>query len=318
MILIISRTEDLSTDYCVEWFRYLGVDVKRINENSSLNLLQKIVPKDETVQIKLEISSVDLNEISFVWFRRGHILHRHRQMTTRQEDSFLPQGYSSIDHYLENENNSLTEFLYHRLSLKKHLSNPQNYNSNKIIALYAAVEAGLAIPQTIITNKKADVESYLGHENKIMTKPIQDSLSVIYNDKVYIPIPRILELEMKHESNFHYTLFQEYIDKQYEVRVFFIYDRYYAAAILSNQALVDNKHSRIVPYNLPDEVLNKLKDFNAKMGLDTGSIDLLVDGDGRFIFLEVNPVGQFDYVAKNCNYQIEKEIVEQIIAHNGK
>ena len=44
------------------------------------------------------------------------------------------------------------------------------------------------------------------------------------------------------------------------------------------------------------------------LGLDSGSIDMVVTKEGDFVFLEVNPVGQFNQVSKPCNYFLEKEI----------
>jgi D-alanine-D-alanine ligase-like ATP-grasp enzyme len=46
----------------------------------------------------------------------------------------------------------------------------------------------------------------------------------------------------------------------------------------------------------------------ALLKLNTGSIDLIVNTTGEYIFLEVNPVGQFGMVSSPCNYYLEREI----------
>ena len=46
------------------------------------------------------------------------------------------------------------------------------------------------------------------------------------------------------------------------------------------------------------------------MGINTGSIDLIYSLSNEYVFLEVNPQGQFDWLSKNCNYYIEKDIAE--------
>ena len=66
--------------------------------------------------------------------------------------------------------------------------------------------------------------------------------------------------------------------------------------------------NRYVPFSIPKSIESKLKLFMKKLDLKTGSIDLIVTPNDEYVFLEVNPVGQFDFVSVNCNYYIEKEI----------
>ena len=47
--------------------------------------------------------------------------------------------------------------------------------------------------------------------------------------------------------------------------------------------------------------------------LSTGSIDLVVDINDVYYFLEVNPVGQFGMVSSPCNYNIEKKLVNTLL-----
>ena len=53
-----------------------------------------------------------------------------------------------------------------------------------------------------------------------------------------------------------------------------------------------------------------------QLQLESGSIDMVVTPNNEYVFLEVNPVGQFDYVSKLCNYFIEKEIAVKLIEMN--
>lgn len=47
--------------------------------------------------------------------------------------------------------------------------------------------------------------------------------------------------------------------------------------------------------------------------LNSGSIDMLVSKKNEYIFLEVNPIGQFAQVSYPCNYYIQKEIASELI-----
>ena len=68
------------------------------------------------------------------------------------------------------------------------------------------------------------------------------------------------------------------------------------------------KPNRCLPFKLPEEIKCKLVQFNKIMNLDTGSIDMIVTPDNKFYFIEVNPIGQFGWVSKNCNYRLEEKI----------
>jgi glutathione synthase/RimK-type ligase-like ATP-grasp enzyme len=46
--------------------------------------------------------------------------------------------------------------------------------------------------------------------------------------------------------------------------------------------------------------------------LDTGSIDIVRTTDGRYVFLEVNPVGQFGMVSVPCNYNLELKVAKYL------
>ena len=51
--------------------------------------------------------------------------------------------------------------------------------------------------------------------------------------------------------------------------------------------------------------------------LETGSLDLVKTIDGRLVFLEVNPVGQFGMVSIPCNYHLERNIAAALTTRLG-
>ena len=44
--------------------------------------------------------------------------------------------------------------------------------------------------------------------------------------------------------------------------------------------------------------------------LNMGTLDFIVTKNDEFIFLEINPVGQFTDLSYNCNYYVEKKIAQ--------
>jgi glutathione synthase/RimK-type ligase-like ATP-grasp enzyme len=112
------------------------------------------------------------------------------------------------------------------------------------------------------------------------------------------------------------------VEKEYELRVFALAGELYAMAIFSQsdpQTRTDfrrynrEKPNRTVPFRLAPETAERIRRLLADLGLETGSLDLLQARDGRELFLEVNPVGQFGMVSKPCNYHLERKVAELLL-----
>jgi len=123
-------------------------------------------------------------------------------------------------------------------------------------------------------------------------------------------------------DEFFPSLFQKNISKKYELRVFYLNKKFYSMAIFSqndSQTKTDfrnynfEKPNRNVPYSLPRVVKVKINKLMKVLELETGSLDLLVDENDDYYFLEINPVGQYGMVSYPCNYYLDKIIAEELI-----
>ena len=74
----------------------------------------------------------------------------------------------------------------------------------------------------------------------------------------------------------------------------------------------DGNPQRKVPYKLPKSEEKKLIALMEELDLNTGSIDIIVDINNNYIFLEVNPVGQFGMTSVPCNYYLERKIAKTL------
>ena len=74
--------------------------------------------------------------------------------------------------------------------------------------------------------------------------------------------------------------------------------------------------NRFVPYKIPSFVEAKLRNVFDELQINTGSVDLVKDINGNYIFLEINPIGQFGMTSIPCNYNLEKKIAEYLIKND--
>lgn len=315
MVLILSEEEDVSTDYAVEWFRYYNIPFIRLNDRTSFNALRSIEFNGPEQEIVFEIDGkqMDLDDITGVWFRRGFIQFASGFFNVSEQGSAITEQIARL---LQQENQTLVEYLVHRLLEKKSLNSQFYYNSNKLITLMYAARVGLKIPPGIVTNSLQPVEVSLGNDvREIIAKPVQDIFALKIGASMQSQYTEVLANYSVIPDRFYYTMFQQRIKKKYELRVFFIKNEFYACAIFTDA--VDGRdlnagqeQARIVPFKLPDEQIEKLIRLNGFLGLDSGSIDILVDQQQQYYFLEVNPVGQYDYVSKAGNYCLDEKIAQ--------
>lgn len=117
------------------------------------------------------------------------------------------------------------------------------------------------------------------------------------------------------------SVFQEKLDKELEIRTFFLNGKCYSMAIFSqldSQTSVDFRkynlttNNRNVPYQLSRMLEEKITKLMDELKLNTGSIDIIKTKDGRYVFLEVNPVGQYGMTSFPCNYHLDRKIAEYL------
>jgi glutathione synthase/RimK-type ligase-like ATP-grasp enzyme len=111
------------------------------------------------------------------------------------------------------------------------------------------------------------------------------------------------ELELLDSVRLVPCLFQEYVPKRLELRVTVIGDEVFAAEIHSQdheQARVDwhGQYDGVSfrKATLPAEVADRCLALARGYGLNYSAIDLVLTPDGRYVFLENNPNGQFRFV----------------------
>jgi ATP-GRASP peptide maturase of grasp-with-spasm system len=314
MILIISIEFDQTTYEVVEWIKLLSnEEVLVLNENNSITEIFISIGNEDINDITLNTMCGDeivLNKITSVWMRKGQIFF---------EEAFDSNTIDIIDKNRKNDNNIINEYIYHLLNNRHMIGEPNNTDINKFKVLKAALRCGLKIPRSLVINTRKQLEASFKNVD-IVAKAISgiqfETKKFIYNsytkiiDKITLP------------NNFGPSFVQENIKKKYELRIFFINDNYYTCAIFSQsntKTAVDyrnydnQKPNRLVPYSLPIEIKTKLMELMEELGINTGSIDMIVDDKGDYIFLEVNPVGQFGMISKPCNYFLERKTAQTLL-----
>ena len=312
MVLIISNKEDSSTNKVIDWLEYYNAEWIRNNQEDRVEISFlgddfELIGKDFKIR---------LSQIKSTWYRRGCI-----------NNIFFENNLSikspTIEGFIKHELNHLKEYFYYLLTQKKHISSYLKSEVNKLIVLEEAKKVGLQVPATYIYQNQAQLDK---HRGELITKSICGNPSLTHNKRNGVVYTQKLVKGKKNSStkSFLPSLFQESISKKYELRIFYLAGKFYSMAIFSQKDAqtgtdyrkYNNKNpNRNTTYKLPDHIESKIDALMKAININCGSIDIIVTPDNRYVFLEVNPVGQFGMVSFPCNYRIEKQIAKYLIDH---
>ncbi|MCX2575958.1 grasp-with-spasm system ATP-grasp peptide maturase [Pedobacter sandarakinus] len=321
MILILSDERDQTTIDVISWLRFYKKDFLRINLEDSFDF-SDIEIEDQNVKINFKSKQLefDFSKISSYWYRRGK-LNFNRPIITPQKVSGLQ---TSAKIFLDREYTAISEFIYSQLESKRSIGKINQNLTNKITNLIYAQKAGLKVPHTKIITAKKDLIAFFSKNRPLLTKTITQSGFSFSNDEIKFEGLSSLFTQENLDvtpSFFSPTLFQSFIDKAYELRVFYLDGVCYTSAIFSQndeRTRVDfrdynfEKPNRTPPYKLPSDIENSIVKFMDSVDMRTGSLDILVSKNKEYVFLEVNPIGQFRQVSYPCNYYLEKRVADYL------
>ncbi|MEZ5016056.1 MAG: grasp-with-spasm system ATP-grasp peptide maturase [Flavipsychrobacter sp.] len=328
MILILSQPWDRSTDQVIDWIEYLSPDSKVVRINPSNTILDvEININDSEVSFifKTDCQTVRSDDISSFWFRRGEFSFHFPKFISHESDV----DKNALYEHLRAELGKINHFINSCLSKKNHINLVSDNFINKLIALESAKKVGLNIPSTYISTNNKDLYSRLSKQPHI-TKAISEMIRFNHNDISYSTgTNRVFPLEISNRTNTssHASLLQHEIIKEIELRVFYVHGDIFTMAIFSQKnkkTKLDYRNydtanmNRMIPYKLPSIIDKKVKQLFLDMNITSGSADLIYSKNGKYVFLEINPVGQFSMVSYPCNYYLEKYIAELLIKSNGK
>jgi len=196
--------------------------------------------------------------------------------------------------------------------------------NNKAYQQLIAVQSGLAIPKTLVSNDPLSVQTYARQENGLLLKTFSYTdigtkegvffYSNIFSEEEIANAPKAIQ---------ECPIFaQEYIQKKCEYRVMVIGNRILACRIdsqSSDKTKIDWRHYDFEKVahdacELPKNVQSALLRFMSHIELKYAAIDIIETPAGEFIFLEANPSGQWGWIAHYAGLPIPEAVVEMLIA----
>ncbi len=272
---------------------------------------------DERLTLVSDQKTIDLKDVSSVWYRR---IAMGKKIPTTMEPQMRQASVQESRVTIQGLLASLQAFYLDPITKVERAKNKQ-------LQLKIAQEIGLEIPLNLTTNNPEAVRKFAQTCKEGMIAKMLSSFA-IYNEhgqeKVVFTNPvKPEEIESLEGLHLCPMTFQEKIPKALELRTTIVGNQVFTASIDSQsnpQALHDWRRQGLVmvkdwqPYELPGDVTEKLLKLMQYFGLNYGAIDIILTPDGRHVFLEINPVGEFFWL--ECyppHFPISKAIADLLL-----
>lgn len=191
--------------------------------------------------------------------------------------------------------------------------------AHKPYQLALAQQIGLEIPPTLMTNDVEEARSFFRkHQGEVVykqfialpnswreTRPLKPEDEAQADSIAYAPV-----------------IFQKHVHAVADLRVTAIAGEFYAAstdvrAAAYPQDVRMNLEAKYSAHVLPPEVTTKLNELMRRLGLVYGAIDFRLTPEGRYVFLEINPAGQFLYIEKATGQPIAAAVARALLQRSA-
>lgn len=202
---------------------------------------------------------------------------------------------------------------------------------HKPLQLRLARSLGMATPRTLITNEPGAAHAFVrscphGAVAKMLSAfPIMDEAGE--EQVVFTTALAQQHLDKLEGLRYHPMVFQERLQKALELRVTVVGRKIFAAAVDSQAqpgAEVDWRERGVSllrswrPYTLPAQLEEQLGRYMAAIGMQYSAIDIIVEPDGRHVFLEANPAGECFWLEYNSpHFPFAQSLVEVLLDEPG-
>jgi hypothetical protein len=198
----------------------------------------------------------------------------------------------------------------------------------KLTQLKLASEVGFELPPTLVTTNPDDLfPFYRAHGGQIISKPAGVTSSWLLETDVVRYTEPVTPRDLGYVDALRFApiIFQAYVPKRVELRVTVVGDRVFAAEIHTqggHRTRFDWRHydeyrTPYAPHELPPDVRLACLRLVERLGLSYGALDLILTPDGRYVFLEINPGGQYAWIELATDLPITEAICDLLIAGKG-
>ncbi len=197
--------------------------------------------------------------------------------------------------------------------------------SFKFRQLRLAATLGFDIPPSVMTNDPDEVLDFWADHAPLVSKQSGNTQIITFDDgdrggRYTLPVTN-RDLSHVEAVRLCPITFQPRIVKHRELRVTVVGSKVFAAEIASQDShhtagdwrMYDDTRCRVTASSLPENVEQRCVEIVQRLHLRYGAIDLIRTPDDRYVFLEVNPSGQYLWIEATTGLPITNAIAQLLI-----
>lgn len=252
----------------------------------------------------------DFADVRTIWLRRPAIVHPPAAVSSSAARTFIRHEWSAAVNGIAMSQDHL-----------RWVNDPFAQNAaSKPLQLHCARKSGLTIPNTLITNDPQRARDFVNeHEGNVIHKCLTHAEGQLLETQAWDENRDGTQLDVS--LPVAPVIFQSLI-RGGDVRSVIVGDTVLSVFIDTgtSRSAIDSRLDMDAAYSvheLPDEMIRMLRTFMAALGLVFGVVDLKLDHDGRYVFLEVNPQGQFMFMEILTRLPISETLVKFLLSETG-
>jgi glutathione synthase/RimK-type ligase-like ATP-grasp enzyme len=179
----------------------------------------------------------------------------------------------------------------------------------KPLQLVAARRVGLAVPRTLISQDPSAIRQFVADVGAVVAKPVTGTP----NAQIYTGLIDGAMLRHDRQLALCPAIYQEYVPGTHHLRVCCFGERCHSALITSSEVDWRGGPIEARPIETPRETERALREVLDLMGLRMGIVDMKLTDDGRPVWLELNPQGQFLFLEGLCDMQLTRRFGEFLV-----
>lgn len=313
MILAISSSDDDHATAVLRRLDALGVEARLLDLSAfptELTMSMRYDPTDGDDAFRSRIDDQLLDQFGAVWWRRP------------QPFELSPDLKNEIDRsFAYTECRSALDGLWR--TLDAYWVNDPTHDEDaarKPYQLRVAQQVGFEIPDTHITNDPERARAFVDEHGPDGTvyKAFSGTEEAWRETRVFHENETELLDAVRHAP----VIFQEYVPADVDLRITVMGDRVFPAAIHSQETDYEVDYrmtidsARVEAIDLPDPVLDRIRAYMDRLELVYGAIDMRRTPDGRYVFLEINPSGQWLFIEERTGQPMTETFARLLARHD--
>lgn len=318
VILIVTDSFDANANYVISELNSSGIPWARLNfDEFPLNVSIGVDPVDfKKSQFIDEFGEkFVLEEVGTLWiWKPGE--HRLGANLDQAQSKFVDDACRRTCLTVLRQLHE-TSFVVNPLQASRHAN-------DKGVQLRLAKKLGFIVPDTIITNSPQMAREFCNKHDEIIFKLINKPM-IDYPDKaIWISANLLKQEDIDALDSIRECpgIFQKRIPKKFDLRITIVGNDVFPVEIhsqIDDRTSVDFRRTWEVnvplphiPHELPDNMRKKCLHFARSLGLVYCAIDMVVTPRGEYVFLEVNPSGQWGWIEEAANLPITEAFAKML------